>query len=288
MATEASIPQNSEAKSLPLELLTEAQVREKRHQMQHAMQHIENQNEMKKDGIGSKLNREMLTMLTTRMDVAEVYSPARVAQMARQMGLRGGWSLDLTTEDADGRSWDFNQLEMRNRAVRKVPKDRPRLLIGSPMCTGYNVMNNINYARLSQEEIDEKMKYARLHLEFCIKLYRIQMRESRYFLHEHPQSASSWQEEAIMKLLQEESITRAVRDQCRYGLTTKDGINTGPAKKPIGFITNSICIAHKLSNRCPNAPGNQVRHHIRLDNGRAKAAQVYPAKLCKAICEGLI
>ena len=88
----------------------------------------------------------MLLILTTNMDVAEVYSPARVARMARKMGLSQGWSLDLTTEDTDGRAWDFNHMEMRNRAIRKLLQDKPRLLVGSPMCIAYSCMNNINYA----------------------------------------------------------------------------------------------------------------------------------------------
>ena len=61
----------------------------------------------------------MMEELLKGMEVAEVYSRPRVVEMARRMGLRAGWSLDLTTCDEDGKSWDFNQLEMRNKAVRK-------------------------------------------------------------------------------------------------------------------------------------------------------------------------
>ena len=75
----------------------------------------------------------MMHMMIAAMDVAEFYSPPRVATMASRMGLRVGWSLDLTTKDTDGRAWDFNVPEMRNRAARLVLKDKPMLLIGSPM-----------------------------------------------------------------------------------------------------------------------------------------------------------
>ena len=83
--------------------------------------------------VSAQLDQAMLKMLLMNIDVAEVYSPPRVTQMARKMGLRACWSLDLTTTDADGRAWDFNSLEMRNRATRRVLQDRPLLLIGSPM-----------------------------------------------------------------------------------------------------------------------------------------------------------
>ena len=52
-------------------------------------------------------------------------------------------------------------------------------------------------------------------------------------------------------------------------------------------MTNSRCIAQKLNKQCPNRKGHQVHQHVRLEGGRTKAAQVYPAGLCKAICEGL-
>ena len=56
---------------------------------------------------------------------------------------------DLHTEDEDGRAWDPNYLEMRNRAMRKVLQDKFQLFIESPMCTAYSIMNNINYPRMS-------------------------------------------------------------------------------------------------------------------------------------------
>ena len=66
-----------------------------------------------------------------------LHSP-RIASMAAKMGLRAGWSFDITTYDRDGRAWDFNIPEMRNRAARMMPADKPVLLIVCPMCTIHN------------------------------------------------------------------------------------------------------------------------------------------------------
>ena len=101
-------------------------------------------------GIETQFNQTMLHMLRANMEVAEFYSPARVIQMAREMGLRAGWGLDHTTTDDDGRAWGFNSVEMRNRAIHRALKDRPLLLIGSPVCIAYSTMNNINYCRPNQ------------------------------------------------------------------------------------------------------------------------------------------
>ena len=72
------------------------------------------------------------------MDVAEVYGPPRVISMAQQCGLNAGWSLDLTTTDENGRAWGFDCVHMRNKAARKLLIDKPKLLIGSPMCTDFS------------------------------------------------------------------------------------------------------------------------------------------------------
>ena len=103
--------------------------RERIKQVKRAILTIETQRHANK--MDKKLNAIMVEMMLNQMDVAEVYSPPRVAAMARRMGLRQGWSLDLTTYDRDGREWDFNSLEMRNRAIRKVLRDKPLILIGS-------------------------------------------------------------------------------------------------------------------------------------------------------------
>ena len=59
------------------------------------------------------------------MDVAEIYSPSRIAEVARQCGLRGGVSFDLSVPGADGKVWDFSRAESRAAAERLVREQRP-------------------------------------------------------------------------------------------------------------------------------------------------------------------
>ena len=121
-----------------------------------------------------------------------------------------------------------------------------------------------------------------------MKLYELQWREGRYFLHEYPETASSWKDESVMKMLERQGVVRVVGDQCRFGFTSSDGQREGPARKRTGFMTNSPCTAKKSNVHCPNRKGQEVHNHVILINGRAKAAQVYPPKLCRAVCEGLM
>ena len=70
-------------------------------------------------------------------DIAEIYSPQRVTAEARKFGLKPGEALDLVT------GWDFNRPAHREAARRYIQRTRPRLLIGSPMCTMFSVLQNL-------------------------------------------------------------------------------------------------------------------------------------------------
>ena len=62
--------------------------------------------------------------------VSEIYSPPRVSALARRMGLRKGFALDLTVVDPDdGRPWDFAIPAERDKALQMVKEERPVLLI---------------------------------------------------------------------------------------------------------------------------------------------------------------
>ena len=253
-----------------LEMITEDARHEQITHAKRAIMTIETQR--RGDELDKKWNAVTMGMLLNQMDVAEIYSPPRVAAMAKRMGLRQGWSLDMTTCDRDGREWDFNSMEMRNRAVRTVLKGKPFVLIGSPMCGLFGIMNNINYSRMDAAEINQRIEYGRKRLKFCAQLYKIQVDNNRYFPHEHPEIASSWQEGG---------------DQCMYGIKSHDGLRECPARKSIRFLTNAPCVARRLMKRCPNRIGRQSHNHVRLENGWAKTAQEYPDKLCREICRGI-
>ena len=89
-------------------------------------------------------------------DISEIYSPKRIATMAREYGLRGGFSLDFSTPDKDGYVWDFSRPECRDRAWKKLVTERPYLLIGSPQCTAFSILQIFRV--LSQEQTKRSMR----------------------------------------------------------------------------------------------------------------------------------
>jgi len=213
----------------------------------------------------------------TAPDIAEVYSPPRVAEEGKRWGLEPGESMDLTT------GWDFRKREQRDRAWKYVREKEPKLLIGSPMCRMFSQLQALSpWTKEKQERWFEAVE----HVKFVVALYRLQMRAGRLFLHEHPAGASSWSLNAVKELLEEEGVMTTVADQCQYGLETKtqDGKGTAPARKRTRFVTNSWGISEELNKKCDGA---HVHAHL-IGEKRAEKAARYPKGLCEAICRGLI
>ena len=102
-----------------------------------------------------------------------------------------------------------------------VDKLAPDFVIGSPPCTPFCAWNQfMNFRKMDQAKVDKIMEDGRVHLEFMCKVYWKQIRAGRYFVHEHPATAVSWNEKAILRLMMHADVTVVKADQCQYGLKT--------------------------------------------------------------------
>ena len=137
-------------------------------------------------------------------ECAELYSPVRVNKYMKRYGMRPGSSMDLLT------GWDFDRSSDRAAAVRRIDEEGPSLVIGSPMCTMFSALQNL---QLRNDAGDKRLDNATKHIKFAVAVYRRQKRQGRYFLHEHPHGADSWQMEEVQELLKEDEVLR-VRGIC--------------------------------------------------------------------------
>ena len=56
-----------------------------------------------------------------------------------------------------------------------------------------------------------------MHINFMAEMYREQIEDGHYFLHEHPRWATSWVLPEIEKLMRVPSVGFTHGDQCQYG-----------------------------------------------------------------------
>jgi len=223
--------------------------------------------------------------------ISEIFSPPRViaaAMLLPQHGVLPGFALDLSGFDDDGRRWDFAQADMRQRARDKLDRDEPGLVVGSPPCTKRSPWAQVNDKIRDPETVRREKVEADLHLAFMAEIYETQARAGRYFLHEHPATATSWETPPLRCVLAMQGTETVIGDQCMYGQTALGG---EPVRKRTRWMSNSKLILAELGHRCAGKAGRCSRDggrawHLRARGRVARDAAIYPFKLCEAIIRG--
>ena len=191
----------------------------------------------------------------------------------------------------DGQPWDFNARAKREKAREILRRQRPYLFIGSPMCTAFCSWQHLNDARLGHTPAAQAAKANAIqHMNFAVSLYLEQIQAGRYFLHEHPRSASSWKLPAMEELMKIPGVVLTHGDQCQYGAQVAHGPLKGcPVKKLIGFLSNSKSISSALSRTCSGTGGACSRggKHAHCSGRIAKEAAIYLRGLCQAVIRGI-
>ena len=82
------------------------------------------------------------------------------------------------------------------------------LLVGSPMRTAFSTWLRINNKIRDPAIVNGELKRAKQYFEFVVELYRKHAKAGRYFLHEQPAYASSWQTDIIESIMKDEVLSR--------------------------------------------------------------------------------
>ena len=155
-------------------------------------------------------------------DVAEIFSPERVATVCREFGSEPRLSMDIKS------GYDFDNKKDRDRCWEAIERDTPTLVIGSPPCTSFSRLQELNKFVYKDDQLwmlkfQEQMEQAKRYVEFCAKVYKFQIDNGRHFLHEHPYLATSWGLDCVAKLMNREDVTRVLTHMCRFGMTSRVG-----------------------------------------------------------------
>ena len=89
---------------------------------------------------GDRGQDSMIGMFTALniVDISEVFSPPRVVMQGMKIGLKAGSSMDLLT------GWNFELKADRDRAMRQLEEEEPMLVTGSPPCTYFSNLQELN------------------------------------------------------------------------------------------------------------------------------------------------
>ena len=172
--------------------------------------------------------------------------------------------------------------EDKDRVLREIAVRKPLVVVGSPPCQLFSTLQRFRKDK-SSAKYQDAYREAVGYVNFCTEVYELQSKAGRFYLHEHPDQAESWQLERVLALGKQEGVFRVRADQCMYNLKVTDGIETGLARKPTAFLTNSAELAWRLQRRCQRAHG-----HISLKGGtKASQSQQYPDELVEEMLKGI-
>ena len=103
----------------------------------------------------NEVDRKILASAILGVDITEIFSPERMAKVAREYGLVPGSFMDLTT------GLDSTRHDHGRKAWRQIKKEDPYLIVGSPPCTWFSVLMELN-VHMNKNNREWQKKYEEL------------------------------------------------------------------------------------------------------------------------------
>ena len=105
----------------------------------------------------------------------EVYGCGNVVHAAnhvlRNLNVKGLCAFDLRTAKPNGEKWDFSLQADREMALQYVRETKPSWVIGSPPCTAFSQLQQLNFPKMDPQEVARRKAEGLIHLQFVCKLY---------------------------------------------------------------------------------------------------------------------
>ena len=226
-------------------------------------------------GYRKRIQRAMKLVEEKMPKIAEVYSEPRISQKAEEMGCPNGRAFDLKN------GYDFSRRKDQLRCWQELEEYDPDVIVICPPCGPFSPLQEWNYARMPTNKAVLILGEGVGHLEFAIKVFEWQVRRGKWALFKHPLASRAWQENSVQRCMNLPGAEKISADQCQFGLRVKNAEDLN--KKPTGFMGNSPQILSRLMRHCEGGHAHQPLLH-----GRARRAEVYPPRLCRAVVQGSI
>lgn len=165
----------------------------------------------------SLISNSSASRRTSTCDLAELFSPPRVALVAQERGLRV--QLDQIFDLEAG--WDVRRKSCRDQFREFQRKKKPGMLVESPECKAYSQLMNVNWDRMDPSQVRQIISEGKLMWDFAVEAAEEQCEAGNYFALEHPAKASSWSTPRVQKLLRMPGVALIEFDMCAFGLTVE-------------------------------------------------------------------
>ena len=131
------------------------------------------------------------------------------------------------------------EIREEEKMLKELEWEDPFLGVGTPPCNFMSQILNIMKNKMAPQRREELRATGRRYLQTACAAYMSQIRRGKYFLHEHPWGAESWQEDCVREVAAQPGVRIVKGPQCKYHLQGYDRYgNHGFIRKYTGFITN--------------------------------------------------
>ena len=212
-------------------------------------------------------------------DVMEVFSPPRILEHTKILGLRGDLSADLAT------GWDLSLERDRANLLTQIVSRRPKIVFLEPPCTWFSKLLSYNWKHIPRHLREQRLAASMVLFEFSLLIMRIQLLAGRTFVLEHPHGATSWKHPQVQDALRRFPGTDfADFDFCMFSMVSK--IQRVPVKKPTRLMTNCKHIySHFAGVRCDGSHDHAMCWDSEGGEKRSKYAQYYPRPFCACVAK---
>ena len=179
-----------------------------------------------------------------RPDLSEIF--AGEAEVSMQFSRRG-WFVMEPCDIVYGQ--DLREEGERERVMRIVKEQKPRLVLVSYPCKYWTALTNINFRTSQGRRRLEKLRRAeRPFLQLCSDVFDEQIDRDDDALGENPRLSASFATPIMRKVLDHPKVDTVVGHGCRYGLKhPKTGL---PLLKPTMWFGTSPEILGELAKQC--------------------------------------
>ena len=131
------------------------------------------------------------------VDFVELFNPENFTANAQE--LNPGLIIDMSVDPEKDMRVDTYRVQARH----DIGTQDPLIVIAAPPCTVFLTMQNINQEHHGTPEWEKKYEDALALLQFSMDVCWDQISRGKFFLHEHPATASSWDLPMIRELAEQ-------------------------------------------------------------------------------------
>ena len=138
--------------------------------------------------------------VANQVDFVELFNPGNFTACAQE--LTPGITVDMSIDP----QMDMRVETYRHQTRHNIAMSDPLIIFGAPPCTVFSSMQNINQKYHDTPEWHNKYEEGVSLLQFAVDVYWDQVARGKFFLHEHPATASSWDLPMIKELAEHPGV----------------------------------------------------------------------------------